>query len=149
MALVVVLARDWTVELRYPDLESDWIPIHGLDTLIFSGDLTSEQISTFEFGGYPLKIASERELQVRLVGKFLEDRTTRERDVGQLACELLAVKIGFDSSREFRLTTPGGSWTSFLGVANMGDVGGGKNDAASWNCEITGQGRIVWSPPEG
>jgi hypothetical protein len=139
MAVVCVLARDWTIEAN---AGAGLKEVKGLDTLTFSDDDTKADLTKFEDEGNEAHLVAARGMTIRLAGKFLEDLSSGARDEGQNAIETLAAVIGYGSVAAFRLTRPSGKYAEFAGTVKMGDIGGGNNDPTSWNCEITRTGAM-------
>ena len=141
MAVTKVLARDWTLEiLKAP---STYVKIKGLNTLSFSNSKNDTDTTDFDSEGATEHMVTSRSQEISGEGFYLVDRTTKARDEGQKLVEALAEKIGPETLGEFRLTNPAGTTKTFLASANIGDVGGGNDDATTWGVTLTVSGKMT------
>jgi len=144
MALVKVLARDWVTEINTGTEETPvWTPIGGVETLTFSQDKEDADDTDFNSQGWAEHMVVQRSNSLTLEGKYMEDPQTGERDPGQEAVEQAGEAIGYDSLKQFRLTSPGGTVRTFKASVLIGDIGGGLNDKTSWGAELTISGPIT------
>ena len=141
MAVTKVLARDWKLEiLKAP---STYVKIKGLNTLSFSNSKNDTDTTDFDSEGATEHMVTSRSQEISGEGFYLVDRTTKSRDEGQKLVEALAEKIGPESLGEFRLTNPAGTVKTFLASANIGDIGGGNDDATTWGVTLTVSGKMT------
>lgn len=139
MAVTKVLARDWVLEIKSG---SGYTRIKGLSTLSFSNSKNDTDTTDFESQGATEHLVTSRSQEISAEGFYLVDKTTKKRDEGQQAVESLAELIGPESLGEFRLTSPAGTMKTFFASANIGDIGGGNDDATSWGVTLTVSGKM-------
>lgn len=142
MAPTEQLARGWTFELNTGTVSvPDWVEIHHLDTFGLAGSKVDAETTTGDDDGDASSMVAERGYALTLTGKWQEDEGDGARDAGQEAVEAWAKLKGPDSRKQFRETTPGGSTRTYMATASMSAPGGGgKNDAAKWEVQITRSG---------
>lgn len=139
MAVTKVLARDWVLEIKN---SSGYTRIKGLNTLSFSNSKNDTDTTDFDSQGATEHLVTSRSQEISAEGFYLVDKTTKKRDEGQQAVEALAELIGPESLGEFRLTSPAGTMKTFLASANIGDIGGGNDDATTWGVTLTVSGKM-------
>jgi len=137
-----VLARKFLVEVQDP-LNSEWVPIKGLETIGFSGSKEDADTTDFESDGFTEHVVASRSYEVSLEGFWVEDPTTGERDPGQEIVESLAEKVGEESLGTFRITSPGGKVRTFKASASVEGPSGGKSEMAKWSATLTVSGRVT------
>ena len=143
MATTKVLARGWKVEIGTQIATPVYTIIKGLNSLTFSNDKSDTETTDFDSNGRAEHIVTERSAEVSCEGYFLEDIATKARDAGQQAVEAAAQSVGLTSLYPIRITSPGGTVKTFQASVNVGDVGGGNNDATSWGATFTVSGAIT------
>lgn len=143
MAVTKVLARKWKVEIGTPVELPVFSAIGGLNTLTFSNDKEDVDTTDFDNDGRPEHQVAQRSNELSVEGFYLEDATTKARDAGQELVETAGQAIGASSLYPIRLTSPGGTVKTFEASVNVGDVGGGNNDATSWGATFTISGGIT------
>ena len=147
MAVVKVLARDWTLEINNGTYASpSWINATcGLNTFTFSNTKNDADTTDFCSEGWMEHIVASRSMELTGEGFYLEDESTGDRNQGQELIETLANQMGNASLGDFRLTSPGGNSRRFYASANIADVGGGNDDPTSWGFTLTISGQITTS----
>jgi hypothetical protein len=143
MPVAKVLARGWKVEIGTQIATPVFTVIKGLNTLSFSNDKSDTETTDFDSNGRAEHMVTERSNELSVEGYFLEDSTTKGRDPGQQAVETAGNAVGSTSLYPIRLTSPGGTVKTFQASVNVGDVGGGNNDATSWGATFTVSGAIT------
>lgn len=151
MAIVKVLARDWKLELDTDPLAATptgapvWTEVKGLNSLTFSSEKNDADTTTFDNNGFGTHLVASRSYSLEAEGFYLVDPTAGTRDAGQEAVEKYAEKMAAAGLASFQLTDPAGNVKSFSASVNVGEHGGGNDDAASWNCELTVSGQVTKS----
>lgn len=144
MAVTKFLARDLTIAIQVAGSGgNEFVPIKGLNTLTHSPSSTDAETTDFDSDGASEHMKAERGESWTLAGFTLEDVLNGERDPGQEAVEALAAEVGLDSLGTFRITSPGGTVSTFSASAEVTKAGGGNNDPASWQAVIRQSGRAV------
>jgi hypothetical protein len=143
MAVTKVLARKWLVEIAEKEAVPAFATIKGINTLTFSNDKEDVETTDFDNDGRPEHQVAQRSNELSIEGFYLEDPTTKARDAGQQLVEDAGNAIGEASLYVVRLTSPAGSIKTFDASVNVGDVGGGNNDATSWGATFTVSGSIA------
>lgn len=144
MAVTKVLARDWVASINTGTYVSPvWTEIKGLNTLTFSNGKNDAETTDFNSEGFEEHIVASRNAELGIEGLFLEDPSDGSRDPGQEAVEALAELMGNDSLGDFKLVSPGGTGKRFYASAQIGDVGGGNDDATSWSATLTRSGQTT------
>lgn len=141
MATTKVNARDWTFELNTgTEAIPAWTEIGGITSMTIGRE--SEDVDTTDFAsnGVAEHEKMERGRTIELEGFFLEDTGTGTRDAGQAAVETLADAVGSASLDQLRITSPGGKTYTQKVSAELGEIGGGKNDKSSWGVSFTRSG---------
>ncbi|MFA9432891.1 MULTISPECIES: phage tail tube protein [unclassified Egicoccus] len=142
--LSVIPAREWTFEISDGAAEPTFIEIGGLDNFGWDRQTASEETDDFSSQGQGASLPMRRASTIALSGHRLEDPDTGDRDPGQEEIETSAELIGAAAVRDFQVTTPGGKVGTFVGWAEMGSTGGGKNNKTGWAATLHINGRIVW-----
>lgn len=145
MAVTKVLARDWKLEILKSG--NSYARIKGLNTLSFSNSKNDTDTTDFESEGATEHLVTSRSQEISCEGFYLVDKTTKTRDEGQGLVEALAEKIGPESLGQFRITNPAGTSKLFTASANIGDVGGGNDDATTWGVTLTVSGKMSDATP--
>lgn len=140
MAVTKVLARDWKLEIQKEP--STWVAIKGLNTLSFSNSKNDTDTTDFNSEGATEHMVTSRSQEISAEGFYLVDKKEKTRDEGQGLVEALAEKIGPESLGQFRITNPAGTAKTFMASANIGDIGGGNDDATSWGVTLTVSGKM-------
>jgi hypothetical protein len=148
MAKVKILARHLSPELNTGTVALPvWTPIGGLTSLTFGTDKTDSDDTDFDSDGWAEHKVVQRAASISFEGFYKEDPTTGDRDAGQEALLALADAVGYDSLKPLRVTTPGGNVTTYQVSARVdGPAGGGINDNAGFNGELTVSGKPVFTP---
>jgi hypothetical protein len=134
MGITKVLAREWVVSINTGTYVAPvWKEIKGLNTLTFSSGKNDADTTDFNSEGYEEHIVASRNAELSIEGLYMEDPSDGTRDPGQEAVEALAELMGNDSLGDFKLISPGGAGKRFYASAEIGDVGGGNDDATSWS----------------
>lgn len=148
MALVKILARHLSPELNTGTVALPvWTPIGGLNSLTFSTTKTDTDDTDFDSDGWAEHKVAQRANSISFAGFYKEDPVTGDRDAGQEALIALADAVGYDSLKQFRITTPGGNVTVYDVSARVdAPAGGGLNDNSGFNGELTVSGKPVFTP---
>lgn len=139
---VKVLARGWNVFIDTGSGASIWTEIKGLTNLIFDGEKTNADTTTFESGGDEEHQVASRSKTLGLEGQYLEDQNDGGRDPGQEAVEKLADQVGANSIGNFKLVSPAGTVRYFSASANVSGIGGSKNDPTGWKADLDVSGGL-------
>lgn len=146
MAVVKVLARDWTLWLNQTGTYATpvWTNITcGLNTFTFSNSKNDADTTDFCNDGYMDHIVASRSLELTGEGFYMEDEITGDRDLGQEYMEALNTAMGNSAKGDFKLVSPGGSGRRFYASVNVGDTGGGNDDPTSWGFTLTIAGKPI------
>lgn len=144
MAVAKVLGRDFSLYINTgTDVAPVWTKISGIETLTFSSSKNDVDITDFDSAGWKEHMVVSRSRNLSVEGFYLVDPDTGTRDVGQEAVEAAAVLMGADSLSQYKLVYPSGSAKTFHASANMKDVGGSKDDTASWGVDLTVSGQLA------
>lgn len=148
MAKVKILARNLAGALNTGTTAVPvWTPIGGLTSLTFDSDKTDTEDTDFDSAGYAEHKVVQRAYSIKLEGFYKEDPVTGSRDAGQSALMALADAIGYDSLKPYRVTTPGGNVTIYQVSAKVNSpAGGGLNDNAKFDVDLTVSGKPVYTP---
>lgn len=148
MAKKKILARHLLCELNTgTDALPVWTPIGGLNSVTISTDKSDTDTTDFDSDGWAEHMVAQRSGSLSLEGFYKEDPDTGERDAGQEALIALADAVGYDSTKPFRITTPGGNVTEYsVSAKTDGPSGGGLNDTAGFASELTWSGKPVFTP---
>lgn len=148
MGVTKVLARGFKFEVQVSaqDGGTEWEEIKGINTFTWANSKSSANTTSFDENGRQSHLPASRGATLTLEGFYLEDPDTGERDPGQKAVEDLAKLVGPEGLGTFRITSPGGKVKEFQASANIGGVGGGTDDPASWSVELEISGEIVEDP---
>lgn len=141
MAVTKVLARGWKLEIAGTD--DTFTQIKGLASISFSNGKNDTDTTDFDSEGVQEHIVASRSQEISAEGFYLVDKKTGNRDEGQEAVETLAEQIGPESIGQFKITSPAGKAKLFNASANIGDVGGGNDDATSWGVTLTVSGKMT------
>ncbi|MBE0430034.1 MAG: hypothetical protein IBX61_09235 [Thermoleophilia bacterium] len=119
----------------------NWVDIKGLDGSAWPTPEVEEMDTTDnDSGGIYSSVPIEVKRKVTLKGFIYEDPDTGARDAGQEACEAASPdsgNMGYNTLKQFRYTTPGGTATVRKGWCRAGATDGGRNDKLGWECEIS------------
>lgn len=135
------LAKD--LEISIKGVGESYTEIYGLESLTISFSKSDVDVTTFSSDAWEDHIVGTRGFSVKLEGILVVDAVTDEQDAGQKLVDTLALKTGYEARGEFKITFPSKVTYTFTGTVNRADSGGGKADAISWGCEITGCGKPV------
>jgi hypothetical protein len=150
MAKVKILARNLLAELNTgTDVAPVWVPIGGLNSLTFDTDVSETDDTDFDSDGWAEHKIAQRGRSISLAGFYKEDPATGAQDAGQEALIALSEAVGYDSLKPFRITTPGGNTTVYMVSADAKQTGGGLNDNAGFNCDLSVSGLPVYTPAGG
>jgi hypothetical protein len=144
MAIVKVLARDWTLFLNSTGTYAVpvWLNITcGLNTFKFANDKKDADTTDFCSDGFTDHIVASRSLEISAEGYYMEDEVNGDRDPGQEAVETLALAMGNASKGDFKLVSPGGNGKRFYASVGVSDIGGGNEDPSSWGFTLTVAGK--------
>ena len=147
MARVKILARHLIGELNTgTDALPVWTPIGGLTSQTFDTSKTDVEDTDFDSDGWAEHKVAQRAASIKLEGFYKEDPATGDRDAGQEALLALADAVGYDSLKPYRVTTPGGNTTVYQVSAKVNaPAGGGLNDNAKFDAELTVSGKPVYT----
>ena len=140
MAVTKVLARNWKLEIQKSG--NSYVAIKGLNTLSFSRSKSDTDTTDFDSNGHTEHMVTSRSQEISAEGYYLVDTINGTRDEGQKLVEALAELTGASSLGTFRLTNPAGKARVFQASANIGDIGGGNDDATSWGVTLTVSGAM-------
>jgi hypothetical protein len=148
MSLVKILARHLVCELDTGTGGAPvWTLIGGLNSLTFDSTKDDVDDTDFDSDGWAEHKVVQRAASITLEGHYKEDPATGERDAGQEALIALGDAVGYDSTRPFRVTTPGGNTTVYQVSANVkAPAGGGHNDNSGFSAELTVSGKPEFTP---
>lgn len=145
MAKVKILARHLTRELNTgTDAVPVWTSIGGLNSLTFDDEKTDTDDTDFDSNGWAEHKVAQRAKSITCEGFYVEDNVTGARDAGQEALAALGEAVGYDSTKQFRVTTPGGNRVTYRVSARVtSPAGGGLNDNSGFTAELTVSGKPV------
>lgn len=145
MATEPVLMRDFIAEINTgTEAVPVWVEILGLqDGPAHSPSSKGADVTTYKDNGRSDERIVSRGDKFTLKGERLEDPATGTRDPGQEAVEVAAALMGYDSGKQYRLTSPGGVTLTFVATAEVTMFGGGKEDFAEWSVDLTVCGAIT------
>jgi len=146
MAFVEILARELKVEIKDGD---DWLEIEGVTTINHTPTKTDADTGHFGAAGRARHIVAERGDEFTLTCVYLVDPDTGEIPPGHRALRDLGKKIGYQSLGEFRIIGLGGYGIQFRASANVGQPGGGRNDAGTFDVTLTVTDDITPVEPNG
>lgn len=143
MAVVKVLARDWTIEINKGTFGTPiWVNATcGLNTFTFSNTKNDADTTDFCSEGYLEHMVASRTSEIVGEGFYLEDESTGDRAEGQELIETLAEEVGNSSLGDFKLTSPGGNIRRFFASSMIADVGGGNDDPTAWGFTLMISGK--------
>jgi hypothetical protein len=142
-ATTKIPARDWTFELNTGTTGSPtWVAVGGLNSWGHSPKANDADTTTFDDAGRMSHMKASRGDEFTLSGLYKEDVDTGERDPGQEAVEAWANVIGVAATKEFRITSPGGTAKKFQSSATVTIGGGGNDDATKWEAALVVDGAI-------
>lgn len=145
MTVTEILARDhgqWDINTG-TDATPTWVPIGGVNSWSHSPTGNDADTTTFDDQGRLSHLKASRGDEFTLSGLYQEDPDTGARDPGQEAVETLGAAVGYDSLKQFRLTSPGGIAKTFHASATVTIGGGGNDDPSKWEAKITVSGTIT------
>jgi Bacterial surface proteins containing Ig-like domains len=138
-------AKDWWFEILdpfRPDLTVDlWIPINGITSFDFTGDMSTADASDFSADGWTRATVTQRGRALSLETNYNADKVTGERDRGQFLLEWHSKQTGCDADATIRMFDPTGRGKVFFGLVNTSSTGGGVTDKTSVGYEITVNGK--------
>lgn len=143
MAVTECLARGFTFELNTGG--STWVAVEGANTWSHAPQANDADTTTFDDEGRMSHIKASRGDQFNINCLYKEDPDTGARAPGQLAVEEWANKIGPDSIKPFRITSPGGVSREFAASATVTSGGGGNDDPNAWSVAIVVSGPVTRS----
>jgi hypothetical protein len=120
----------------YIKTNTTWTKVAGLNTITLAPSVRETDTTTFDNNGWDSSTVLARGLTVTGSGYALYDAAGL-KDPGQVACEALNTQVGAAAQGEFEIRTPGSKAYRFKGHVNVTAFGGGINDVAQWNVEIT------------
>jgi hypothetical protein len=148
MAVTKILARDYDFHLNTGTVGVPvWTEVKGINTWSHSPQSNDADTTTFDEEGRQSHMKASRGDQYGLQGLVLLDEADGTRDPGQEACLEWADEIGPSSLKQFRITDPSGGTLVFLASATITHGGGGRDDAAAFNLDMTQSGAKVYTPP--
>ncbi|MHB9054253.1 MAG: phage tail tube protein [Thermoleophilia bacterium] len=144
MAPEPVLLRDFTSEINTGTVAvPNWVEILGIqDGPVHKPSTKKKDVATSKSGGRNDNRVVGRGDTFTLKGQRYEDPVTGARNPGQEAVETLAATIGYNSVKQFRITSPGGVAMVFEASAEVKLFAGTKEDFAEWEAEIEVAGAI-------
>lgn len=146
MALVKYLARDFVFELNTGTVAVPvWTPIGGLVTWSPTTEKEDVDDTTFDNDGIKAHKVVSRGAGLTLEGFYIVDNVTGARDPGQDALITLAGAIGYDSTKQLRITEPAGK-TVMSVSADVNHGGGDKNANSAFTATLTRSGAAVFTP---
>lgn len=127
-------ARDCVFEIESAT-PSTWVEIGELTTFTRSHEEETTDTTTFGSDG-------QAESQKMQIGKSLTvEGLHNPADVGQLRVETVSELLGDASLIKIRFHAPAATnWTVWNAHVNLGDIGGGNNDKATWSATFTRSG---------
>lgn len=148
MAKKKILARHLSPELNTGTVALPvWTPIGGLNSLTFDTEKTDVDDTDFDSDGWAEHKVVQRAKSITAEGFYLEDPDTGDRDAGQEALDALGDAVGYDSTKPFRITTPGGNVIVYeVSARTNAPAGGGLNDNSGFTAELTVSGKPVFTP---
>ena len=151
MALVKVLAKDWTLEtadLVEPTQDTwEYTAVCGFAQFSFDSSKTDTDTTDFCGDGYMEHIVAQRGYTFSADIQYYVDTTTKERDAGQQVIQDRSDLVGPDANGWFRLTDPSGFERWFQGSVNQSGLGGSTNDSTTYSIEITINGAVLYAEP--
>lgn len=114
----------------------------GINTFSRSHEYEAADTTTFGSNGRAETQNMQEGMSLTLEGFRLVDPATGALDPAQSLAELQAARLGTSSLCGFRFAAPGETtWTVWAASTwQLGDVGGGNNDKASWSVTVTRSG---------
>jgi hypothetical protein len=144
-AATKILARGFKFEINTgTDAVPVWVAIGGVNTFSFDSSKADADTTDFDSNGRNEHMVASRTFSMTLGGHRKEDLSDGTRDLGQEAVEAAADDIGPDSLHGFRFyneTSLKGK--QFKASVNVTGPGGGNDDVASWNVDLTGSGAVT------
>lgn len=144
-AATKILSRGFKFEINTgTDLSPVWVAIGGINTFSFDPSKADVDTTDFDSNGRNEHLVASRTAAMTLGGFRKEDLTDGTRDLGQAAVEEAAEEIGPDSLTGFRFyneTSLKGK--QFKASYNVTGPGGGNDDAANWNVDVTVSGAVT------
>lgn len=151
MAIVKVRADDFVIEVNTgTEATPTWTRIGGIRSFTISTTKNDIDTRDFDSGGWLEHIVGSRGKSFSISGAREEDETTGERDPGQAFVEELGDKLGAEALGQFRITSPGGTTYTFSASVEVTPFGGGLDEFATWEANLTMSGPwTVEEPPTG
>lgn len=145
MAIVKVLARDWTMSINKGTFGTPvWVDVTcGINTFTLSNTKNDADTTDFCSEGFMEHLVASRSIELTAEGFFLEDPSTGDRAEGQELIEAQALLMGNSSLGDFRLISPGLTESRFFASANIADIGGGNDDPTTWGFTLNISGQPV------
>ena len=146
MAEEKVLIRDFDLYVNTGTLLAPiWTKVNGLHPdMEWSDSPTKADTTDQDANGVKTHLVTSHEYKATVKGKRMEDPSDGSRDAGQAEVEAIANAIGPDSIGQFTIVTPGGVGIEFSASASVKPFGGGMDDAATWEAELSVSGAPDW-----
>ncbi len=139
MALEHVLLRDFKTEINTgTEAVPNWVEILGIaGGPVHKPKTTTKSVASNKSGGRQDERVTNRGDSYSLKGQRIEDPNTGARDPGQEAVEAAAGLIGYNSTKQYRITSPGNVAKVFKATTEATESGGSEDDFCDWSFDIT------------
>lgn len=141
MATTKVLARNWQIEVEDDSDTDTFLEVGGITSIGFSQDTTNADATTYDSEGDEEHIPASKSREISLEGKYLEDKSTGDRDEGQERVENIAEKTGPEGQATFKLTSPGGTTKEFEATPTV-ETSGSQGETQNWTVTLNVSGSV-------
>lgn len=148
MAVVKVRADDFAISVNTGTEQApQWTPIGGIRSFTITTTTNTIDTRDFDSGGWLEHIVGSRGKSFTISGAREEDEGTGARDPGQQFVEELGDKLGAEALGQFKIESPSGTTYTFYASAEVTPFGGGLDEFATWECNLTMSGPWTVTPP--
>lgn len=143
MAEEHVLLRECTAEINTgTEAVPVWVEIGGLGPIELSVKKEKKTVKVNSDGKWKNERVTEMQFTWKLKGARLEDPGDGSRDAGQEAVEAMNLLAGYNSTKQTRMTSPGGEVIVHQSSVECNPWAGDEDGFMSWEAEFTSEGAV-------